>query len=236
MTNEPSRWKTELGQRMRSHFLLKLFGTTAWIWAFFIGYFWLLRNPAGLVTVMPLTALDHLIPFQPVTLVAYLSLWLYVGVAPGLQLTFRELMVYGLWAGALSLTGLVLFYLWPTAVPPLAIDVSGYAGFRMLQGVDASGNACPSMHVAIAMFTVIRLEHLLRGVRAPFALRVVNVAWFLAISWSTLAIKQHVVIDVLAGALLGLVFAVPSLRWRPRPAAPAIGADIIKRMSTDTAP
>jgi len=215
----PPSWTTEIALRMRSHFLLKLFGTTAWVWAFFIGYFWLLRNPAWPVTVMPLTALDHMIPFQPVTLVAYLSLWLYVGVAPGLQLTFRELMVYGLWAGALCLTGLVLFYIWPTAVPPLAIDVSAYPGFKMLQGVDASGNACPSMHVAIAMFTVIRLEHLLRQARAPLGLRAANVAWFLAISWSTLAIKQHVVIDVLAGGLLGIAFAVPSLRWRPRAAA-----------------
>ncbi|MES2100785.1 MAG: phosphatase PAP2 family protein [Pseudomonadota bacterium] len=233
----PPRWTADLGLRLRRHFLLKLFGTTAWVWAFFIGYFWLLGNPAYAVTVMPLTALDHLIPFQPVTLGAYLSLWLYVGVAPGLQLTFRELLVYGLWAGALCLTGLALFYFWPTAVPPLAFDVSGYPGFKMLQGVDASGNACPSMHVAIAMFTVIRLEHLLRGARAPLGLRALNVAWFLAISWSTLAIKQHVVIDVLAGGLLGLAFAVPSLHWRPRAAAPsAIGADIIKRMSTDTAP
>jgi len=232
-------WTAEVGLRMRRYFVWKLIGTTAWVWAFFIGYFWLLRNPAYPVTVMPLTALDHLIPFQPVTLFAYLSLWLYVGVAPGLQLTFRELLVYGLWAGALCLTGLGLFYFWPTAVPTIAFDVSGYPGFKMLQGVDASGNACPSMHVAIAMFTVIWIEHLLRGARAPSGLRLFNLAWFLAITWSTLAIKQHVVIDVLAGGLLGLVFAIPSLRWRPRAASrppPQIGADIINRMSTGPAP
>lgn len=237
MTNELLPWTTEIALRMRRHFLLKLFGTTVWVWVFFIGYFHLLRHPAYPVITMPMTALDHLIPFQPATLFAYLSLWLYVGVAPGLQLTFRELLVYGLWAGALCLTGLALFYFWPTAVPPLGFDVSGYPGFKMLQGVDASGNACPSMHVAIAMFTVIWIEHLLRGARAPLGLRAFNVAWFLAISWSTLAIKQHVVIDVLAGGLLGLAFAVPSLRWCPRAAAPSpIGADIIKRMSTDAAP
>ena len=109
-----------------------------------------------------------------------------------------------------------MFYCWPTAVPPPAVDRSGYPGFGMLQGVDAAGNACPSMHVAIAMFTVIWIEHLLRHARAPVALRAFNVVWFLAITWSTLAIKQHVVLDVLAGALLGLAFALPSLRWRPR--------------------
>ena len=238
-TPPPPPWTAEIGLRMRRHFALKLFGTTAFVWAFFVGYFYLLRHPAHPVFVMPLTALDHLIPFQPSTLFAYLSLWLYVGVAPGLQLTFRELVVYGLWAGALCVAGLGLFYFWPTAVPPPGIDASGYPGFRMLQGVDAAGNACPSMHVAIAMFTVIWIEHLLRNARAPLGLRALNVAWFLAIAWSTLAIKQHVVLDVLAGALLGLAFALPSLRWRPRP-APGLGqrsgADIIELMSTDPRP
>ena len=232
-------WTAEIGLRMRHLFLLKLFGTTAFVWAFFVGYFYLLRHPAQPVFPMPLTALDHLIPFQPSMLFAYLSLWLYVGVAPGLQRTFRELMVYGAWAAALCLTGLGVFYFWPTAVPPPTIDASGYPGFRMLQGVDAAGNACPSMHVAIAMFTVVWIEHLLRNARAPLALRALNVAWFLAIAWSTLAIRQHVVLDVLAGTLLGLAFALPSLRWRAR-AAPGPGArngaDIIGRPPTDRTP
>ena len=224
---------------MRRHFLLKLLGTTAWVWAFFVGYFHLLRHPAYAVTLMPLTALDHLVPFQPWTLYAYLSVWLYVGVAPGLQLRFVELLVYGLWAGALCLTGLALFYFFPTAVPSFNRDVDHVPGFQMLQGIDAAGNACPSMHVAIAMFTVIWVEHLLRNARAPAGLRFANVAWFLAIAWSTLAIRQHVVLDVVAGALLGLAFALPSLRWRPgarREGDAQVGADMIKSISTDAAP
>jgi membrane-associated phospholipid phosphatase len=45
---------------------------------------------------------------------------------------------------------------------------------------------------------------------------------------STLMVKQHVVLDVAAGALLGIAFALPSLRWRPAPRR-GIGADIIGR-------
>lgn len=227
-------WPTEIAVRMRRHFMLKLFGTTAFVWIFFIGYFYLLRNPAYPVVVMPLTALDRLIPFQPATLFAYLSLWLYVGIAPGLQLTFRELMGYAMWAGALCVTGLGIFHFWPTAVPPLAFDVTGHTGFRMLQGVDAAGNACPSMHVAVAMFTVVWVDNMLRTARAPAGLRAANLAWFLAITWSTLAIKQHVVLDVLAGAALGMAFALISLRWRP--VATRSAADIIARLSTNGAP
>jgi PAP2 superfamily len=228
--SSPQSWTTDIALRIRRHFVLKLVGTTAFTWLFFIGYFHLLRHPAYAVTPMPLLTLDHLIPFQPEMLFAYLSLWVYVGIAPGLQLTFVELVVYGLWIGALCLTGLGLFYLWPTEVPPLKVDVSGFPGFAMLQGVDAAGNACPSMHVAVAIFSALWLEHVLRQAHAPAFLRLLNAAWFLAICYSTLAIKQHVVLDALAGALLGLAFAVPSLRWRPgRPHASAfpVGADII---------
>lgn len=224
-------WTRDIGERIRCLFWLKAIGTTVFTWLFFIGYFHLLRNPAYPVAVMPLTALDRLIPFQPYALGAYLSLWFYVGIAPGLQLSFRELVVYGLWIGALCLTGLGLFYFWPTQIPPLAMDVSGFPGFAMLQGVDAAGNACPSMHVAVAIFTALWIEHLLRQARTPVLLRMLNGAWFLAIAYSTLAVKQHVVLDVVAGALLGMAFALPSLRWRPgkrlRQDAPLVGADII---------
>jgi membrane-associated phospholipid phosphatase len=213
----PRLWTTEIGLRMRRMLALKLVGITAFTWLFFVAYFHLLRHPVHPVAVMPLTALDHLIPFQPQALFAYLSLWLYIGTAPGLQMRFLELVVYGLWAAALCLTGLACFYFWPTQVPPLLIDVTGFAGFATLQGVDAAGNACPSMHVAIAMFTVIRLEDVLRRAGAPGGLRAVNRIWFVAIVASTLLVKQHVVLDVAAGALLGIAFAWPSLRWRPSP-------------------
>ena len=211
----PPAWRAELGLRMRRHLALKLVGTTAFTWVFFIGYFHLLRHPAHPLSVMPLVALDHLVPFQPQMLPIYLSLWFYVGIAPGLQLTFAQLMAYALWVGALCLTGLALFYFWPTEIPPLMPHTAGFGGFAVLRGVDAAGNACPSMHVAVAMFSALWIERLLRLIQVPVPLRLINAAWLLAIAYSTLAVKQHVVLDVLAGALLGIAFALPSLHWRP---------------------
>ncbi len=208
-------WTATIGLRMRRHLALKLIGTTAFTWVFFIGYFHLLRHPVHAVTVMPLTALDQLIPFQPPLLGIYLSLWFYVGIAPGLQLTFVELLAYGLWIGALCLTGLALFHFWPTEIPPLMPHTAGFVGFDVLRGVDAAGNACPSMHVAVAMFSAIWIDVLMRLSQVPAWPRLLNAAWFLAIAYSTLAIKQHVVLDVLAGALLGIAFALPALHWRP---------------------
>lgn len=207
-------WTRELGARVRRLFWLKGLGTTAWVWVFFIGYFHTLRNPVHPVTVMPLTALDAWVPFMPWMLGPYLSLWLYVGIAPGLLRDFRALLVYGLWSGALCLTGLALFHFWPTQIPPLAVD-AGAPGFGLLQGIDAAGNACPSMHVAISVFTAVWIERALRFIGAPAWLRGLNALWLLAICISTLAVRQHVALDVLGGALLGGVYAWMSLRWSP---------------------
>lgn len=208
-------WGAELVARARYQFLLKTVGITAFTWVFFIGYFWVLRNPSGPATLMPLTAVDRWVGFQPMALAPYLTLWLYVGFAPGLASSLRRLFVHGVWAAALCATGLLIFYFWPTVVPARPPQASLYPGFALLEGVDATGNACPSLHVAVAIFSAVCLEHLLRQIRAPAALRLLNAAWFLAIAWSTLAVKQHVALDAAAGALLGTAFALASLRWRP---------------------
>ncbi|KTT27519.1 phosphatase PAP2 family protein [Pseudacidovorax intermedius] len=217
MSNLPP-WAQDLGTRMRERALLKIVGTTAWVWVFFIGYFHLLRHPAHPVTVMPLTWLDAWVPFSPVALVPYLSLWLYVGIAPGLIRGFMPLLVYGLWAAALCAAGLLIFYLWPTQIPPLPLNRADAPGFALLEGIDAAGNACPSMHVAISVFTAVWIEHLLQRAGAPALLRVLNLLWVVAIAWSTLATRQHVALDVLGGVLLGGAFAAAALRWRWREA------------------
>lgn len=208
-------WPTLLAQRMRYLWWLKFLGVCAFMWLFFIGYFHTLRHPRHEVVVMPLTWLDGAVAFVPQALWVYLSLWLYVGVAPGLLSSFRDLLRYTAWIGALCLAGLACFYFWPTAVPRLALDLSAYPGFALLQGVDAPGNACPSLHVATAAFTALWVEHVLRSIGAPPWLRGCNALWVGAIVWSTMATRQHVAWDVAGGLLLALVFAVLSLagRW-----------------------
>jgi PAP2 superfamily len=209
-------WKAGLRQRFWRYLPLKFIGISAFMWVFFLGYFHTLRHPVYPVFQMPLTTLDHLVPFQPHAMLAYVSLWLYVGTAPGLLLTLKELIIYGLWAAALCVSGLLIFYIWPTAVPPHGLDVSGFPGFSLLQGVDAAGNACPSLHVATAVFTAVWVERLLRIVGVPPSLRLLNLAWVLAIAHSTVAIRQHVVLDAVAGAALGALFAAVAILCCPK--------------------
>jgi PAP2 superfamily len=207
-------WQTRLVQRMRYLWWLKFLGVCGFMWLFFAGYFYTLREPLHEVVLLPLTWVDEAVAFQPHALWVYISLWMYVGVAPGLLATFRELVAYALWIGALCLVGLACFHFWPSAVPRPVMDLSAYPGFALLQGVDAAGNACPSLHVATAAFTALWVGHVLRSIGVPLWLRGCNGLWVGAIVWSTMATKQHVAWDVAAGLLLASIFAALSLAGR----------------------
>jgi membrane-associated phospholipid phosphatase len=184
------------------------------MWLFFTAYFHVMRNPAYPVLTLPLTAVDLAIPFVPQALAVYLSLWFYVGIPAGLAASRRDALIYGAWAAALCTSGLLIFHFWPTAVPRMPIDLASHPAFAVLQGVDAAGNACPSLHVASAVFAAAWISRILRDVQAPLALDVVNVLWCLAIAWSTVAVRQHVALDVLGGLALGALFALLSRRRR----------------------
>ncbi len=224
LLHPPPHWARRLARDWWHLQWLKLIGIAVWTWLFFAAYFVLLRNPQAPVTPMPLTTLDGWFGFQAAAVWPYLSLWLYVGIAPALQPRLRSLLAYGVWVGALCVLGLLCFYLWPTAVPPQVHQIdtptgaAGHSALALLRGVDAAGNACPSMHVAMAVFSGTWLHAQLRAAGAPGWTRLINTAWLLAIVWSTLALRQHVVLDVVAGALLGGAVAAASLRWGLAPA------------------
>lgn len=181
---------------------------------FFGAYFYLLKVPSYPTTVMPITLLDRLIGFQPLALPMYISLWVYVSLPPALLATRSELYGYGMSMAVTCLAGLIVFYFWPTTVPAANIDWAQYPGVDFLKSLDASGNACPSLHVTAAVFSGIWLHHLLRRFGAPRWILIFNGAWCIGIVYSTLATRQHVAVDVLAGLVLGVLAAYLSLRHR----------------------
>jgi membrane-associated phospholipid phosphatase len=205
-------WLHQAGARVRTWWLAKMLGTTLGMTAFFVVYFQLLRHPLYPVTTVPLTAVDRLVGFRPEALPLYFSLWFYVSLAPALLIDRRELVSYGLAAVGLSVIGLGIFFFWPTAVPRPEVDWAQHPAFAFLKSVDASGNACPSLHVAFAVFTAVWFERLWRQMGAGRIVRALNWLWCLGILYSTIAIRQHVFLDVLAGAALGAIVAVVHLR------------------------
>lgn len=208
-------WYRQFLLRLLPHFWLKAIGTTVFMTVFFVAYLHLLKNPARDVIEMPLIVLDRWIPFTAAALPAYLSLWLYTSLPPALMLDRRELVRYGLAIGAVCLFGLLCFYLFPTAVPPANVDWSSYPGFDFLKKIDSAGNAFPSLHVASAVFSGVWLHRQLREMGAGVGALVANLLWGTAIVVSTLATKQHVALDLIAGLILGGLGAWLSLRWMP---------------------
>lgn len=214
-------WMRRALQRCERYRFLKISAVSVAISVFMVGYFILLRHPLFPVTLIPLTALDRFIGFQPWSLLPYASLWLYISCAPMLLDERGETLFYLSSVILLAAVGFAIFLFWPTAVPVLDVDWSRYPYVAFLKSVDAAGNACPSLHVAYAVLNALWLRQLLQEIGAPSWLRFLNWAWCCAIAYSTLAIKQHVAIDLVGGALLGAAITWPHLflARRPLPAA-----------------
>ncbi|WP_407276034.1 phosphatase PAP2 family protein [Halothiobacillus sp. DCM-1] len=211
----PVGWRA-VARRLRRHMPTKALGTTLLMTGFFVLYLQLLHHPVHPVTIMLLTPVDHWLPFIPGSLLVYFSLWFYVSLPPALLWSRAALWGYGVSIGGVCLLGLLIFWLWPTAVPTPSIDWARYPGFSALKAVDGTGNACPSLHVATAVFSGIWLQALLREMGFSARWRVFNGLWCAAIVISTLTTRQHVFLDALAGLALGGVAAWLSLRglWR----------------------
>lgn len=209
-------WLQQIWQRFLVLWWLKGTGTTTFMFLFFWGYFGVLQHPIAEPWVVPTIWLDQWVPFAPSFFWVYASLWIYVSLPPAFLPRFKSLVWYGIWIGMMCGLTLVWFWLFPSRTPTYDIDWSLYPVLAMVKGVDAGGNAFPSLHVATAVFTVCWLERILKQIEAPAWLRLANIVHCLLIIWSTMATLQHVALDVLAGVCVGMVFALASLRHTRR--------------------
>jgi len=208
MVLEPKTWKHELRRQAGTLWVPKMLATIGGIAVFFYAYFWVMRHPLSAVTVVPATWLDELVSFQPWSFLLYVSLWAYVALGSALLKNARELAAWGAASVAMIVVGLGAFLAVPTKLPDFAIDWSLYPSLEFLKTVDVSGNACPSLHAAFAVFTAVVLHAQLAAIRAPRALLACNALWCVGIVYSTIATRQHVALDAVAGALLAAAAAL----------------------------
>ncbi|MDB6063512.1 MAG: phosphoesterase, PA-phosphatase related [Verrucomicrobiaceae bacterium] len=190
-----------------AHGWFKTIGISSGMAVFFVGYMYLLKHPAFPVHTIPVTWLDNFLSFQPAALPIYLSLWVYVSLPVALMLSQREIIAYGFRIAVPCLIGFAIFYCWPNAVAPAPIDWEKYPNVAFLKSVDTAGNAFPSLHVATAVFSAHWLYWRFKRLQLGWPVQLLNVLWCVAIAYSTLAIKQHVALDVFAGAVLGVISA-----------------------------
>ena len=163
----PRTWYTRGAERLMHLWFFKATGTAAFMGIFFYSYFAVLHSPIGAVTIMPLTWADDWITFWPPAFYLYASLWVYTALVPALQPSLLRLVAYGCGIGSLCLSALVIFSFFPTAVPYEFSSWFTDPSLSLLRSLDQAGNACPSLHVATAVFTAMAMKQLLRDLEAP---------------------------------------------------------------------
>jgi membrane-associated phospholipid phosphatase len=172
---------------------------------FWVGYFRLEQLSHGSVTQMPVSAVDRVIPFTPSAAFVYVSQFITVPLVVWLMTSRPQLL--RCCRGLLLLMGgsFLVFYFWPTVISRPGIAPGQFFIYDLVVGADKSGNACPSLHAAFGIFTAGCAWEVFRGWRNGRWLIGASWVWMAAILASTLLIKQHVFLDLLAGGLLGFV-------------------------------
>lgn len=157
------------------------------------------RLISGTLAVLPETALDRLIPFDPAGIWLYLSFFVLVPLA---FLTTEAERVRNL-ARSMQLCALlsaIVFVLWPTTLIYPSIP-AGAASASVLNGLiasDSAQNCFPSLHGALTLLCVVALCSRRRPMPSVLA-----VLWGLGIGWSVIQTRRHLAIDLGAGILLG---------------------------------
>ncbi len=152
---------------------------------------------------IPFTVADQLVGFDPKWVWIYLLTYPYV-VLPVLLIR-KEFEVEAFskaFVAVLSLSA-VIFVVYPTTMlRPLADPASSLSELALewLRMADTPANCVPSAHVSLSLLASFALAR----VTARCAIKTVLWIFFFAICFSTMAVKQHVVIDVLSGATVGV--------------------------------
>jgi len=195
--------------RIRSHWKLKAELTLGLTVGFCVLYAVLQRNPLFSATEMKITCVDRWFPFAPGCVYLYESLWALLPIAPWFMTSREDLIPYSWSVVLVSMLGFGIFFFFPTFVArPRDIGQTD-AFYRALIRVDRELNAFPSLHVALAVLSAAWCQAIFSTGRSKTVLQWIVWVWVMGISASTLLTKQHVFLDVMAGAILGLAgFAV----------------------------
>ena len=177
-----------------------------------VPYFEIQYHPLFSAKIVPLTALDRLIPLLQPAVWAYLSLYLLLLLPLFLLRESRELRNMAFGFAWITVVSHLFFALWPTATPPvLSWSQVTDPVLRLVLAVDTNRNAVPSLHASLAVYSALCSTRLLKSPRTRAAVWL----WTVLILAATLLAKRHVLLDLVAGALLGLVAYAALFRRNP---------------------
>jgi len=171
--------------------------------AFWCGYFFVGQAHSVPAFEMPTTAIDRLIPFQPAAALFYLSQFFTLPLVLWLMSSRPQLLSCCLGLTLLIGVSLAVFYICPTAIIRPVANYGEHPLYDLIAGHDLPRNACPSLHAGFGVFIAGYACEVFRG--WPFRRWLIGTVWVWtgAVLISTLLVKQHVFLDLLAGGVLG---------------------------------
>ena len=159
--------------------------------------------------------MDRRIPFSDLAVWPYLSLYLFVPAGPFLLGRRNQILRYAAGIILISLVADIIFIFWPTTCPrPVVSDAN--AAYQALTAVDNTFHAFPSLHAAFAVYAALSTRLILRELGGRGGWQFAIWLWVFMILYATLASKQHVLADIIAGSALGIgVYAVVFNQGKP---------------------
>ncbi|MFD2160634.1 phosphatase PAP2 family protein [Rubritalea tangerina] len=147
------------------------------------------------------TVWDRSIPINFYGLWFYFTYYILLGVV-GLSVRKPVYMRFLLTVGWTVLVAHMVFLFFPNGVSREEIPGEGAPFFyEVILAYDAPRNAFPSLHAALAVIAGLAVNRCCRY--HPVA-RVLVWCWVLGIFWSTIALRQHVLVDLLGGAAVAV--------------------------------
>lgn len=148
--------------------------------------------------------LDRLIPFSPSLTVVYLSIFIFVSPGPLLLSTRSKLGRYSVGAVLQIVIAAIAFFLWPTAIARPVPELKNVL-YETLVGIDGTINCCPSLHAALTLYSAYWASYSLSNIMPQLWGHTIIWTWALAIIYSAMAIKQHVLLDIVGGIVLAIM-------------------------------
>ena len=159
------------------------------------------------LTTVPRLAIDRQIPFNDNTIWIYLSMYLLVPLAAFMSNQRYQLRQCVLGSSMIGFVSALAFLFFPTTVPRPPVNIIDQSNwcYRLIVQIDQPVNACPSLHASLCVFAAMLCHSMLAEAPYRWLWRGVLWLWTFAILYSTLSTRQHVFIDIAAGAALAPV-------------------------------
>ena len=152
-----------------------------------------------------LISLDHSIPFVPE------FVWIYHTLIPIILITMfsfvsrKEVFLSAFTAYMIASVTLSVFYiLFPSFYPRESfVDPSSVSGWlvELTRMIDGANNTFPSGHVTFSWLLAFFVG-LTQYAKKYSWIKIIYYIWAILVTLSTLALKQHFIVDVLSGILL----------------------------------